>query len=181
MGLRSIYSNKPIRSIDDLRGLKRRVLQSDLWLAIAEAMGARPTPLAQDQVTVASRTGLIDCAENSVLVFDNYRHHEVFKYFCVTEHAMVPELLLFSKNRWETLSSEDQSIIAEASRDSLPIQRGFNREREETARENAVAAGTVFVKDVDKTAFQNAMRPVYEKFIVTPQQKALFQAIKALR
>jgi TRAP-type C4-dicarboxylate transport system substrate-binding protein len=164
----------------DLRGMKMRVLQSDLWLAIAEAMGARPTPLPQDQVTVASRTGLIDCAENSVIVFDSYKHHDVFKFFSMTEHAMVPELLLFSRRRWETLAEEDQAIIAEAARESLPIQRGFNRERETTARENAEAVGTVFVKDVDKAAFQNAMRPVYDQFVVTPQQKALVQAIKAL-
>jgi len=180
-GVRSIYSHKPIRSISDMRGMKLRVIQSDLWTAIAHAMGANATPLPQDQVTIAARTGLIDCAENSILVFDNYKHHEVFKYFCHTDHAVVPELLLFSKQRWDTLAREDQQLILDAAQKSVPLLRGFMRERDDLARKNAIAAGTVFVTDVDKISFQRAMRPVYDKFVSTPQQKALFQAIQSMK
>jgi tripartite ATP-independent transporter DctP family solute receptor len=178
--VRSVYSNKPIHSISDLRGLKMRVIQSDLWGAIAQAMGATPAPLPQDEVTVAARTGLIDSAENSVIVFDGYKHHQVFKYFCQTEHAVVPELLLFSRARWQDLASEDQDLIATVARESLPVIRRFTREAEALARKNAQAAGTVFVSDVDKKSFQNAMRPVYDRFVVSAQQKSLFEAIRRL-
>lgn len=178
---RSVYSNKPIRSLADMRGEKLRIMQSDLWVEIAKAMGATPTPLAQDQVTAASKTGLIDCAENSIVVFNGYQHYGVFKFFCETEHAMVPEILLFSKKRWETLGEEDRAIISLAAKDSLPIMRGFHRESEMAAQRKAIEAGTIFVKDVDKAAFKAAMRPIYEKFVLTSQQEALVQAINAIR
>jgi methyl-accepting chemotaxis protein len=181
VGLRSIYSNKPIRSRTDLRDQKLRILQSELWMAIAHAMGAIPVVLPQDQVTIALRTGLIDCAENNILVFESYKHHDGFKYFCQTDHAIVPEILLFSKNRWDTLAPEDQSLIAEAARESLPIQRRLYRESEDIARKKVATSGTIFIKDVDKASFQNAMRPVYDKFVTSPQQKALFEAIKAMK
>lgn len=180
-GARCVYANTPIRSLADMRDLKLRVMQSDLWVAIAEAMGARGTPLPQDQVTTAVRSGLIDAAENSIVIFDGYRHFDAFKYFCHTEHAMAPDLLVFSKKRWDALSPEDQQIIADAARESVGIMRRYLHESEEVSRQNAVKAGTIFVKDVDKASFRNAMRPVYDRFIVTPQQKALFQAIKNMK
>ncbi|MDR3413138.1 MAG: TRAP transporter substrate-binding protein DctP [Formivibrio sp.] len=180
-GVRSIYSNKPIRTLNDMRGMKLRVIQSELWTAIAQAMGANAIPLPQDQVTVATRTGMIDCAENGILVFDNYKHHEVFKYFCQTDHGVVPELLLFSKKRWDMLSGEDQSLILDAAQKTVPLLRGFMREREEAARKNALAAGTTFISDVDKASFQRAMRPVYDQFVTTAQQKLLFQAIQKMK
>jgi TRAP-type C4-dicarboxylate transport system substrate-binding protein len=94
---------------------------------------------------------------------------------------MVPEILLFSKRRWDVLSEEDQALVAAAAKASLPIMRGFHREREAAARQHAEDAGTIFVRDVDKASFQSAMRPVYDRFVVTAQQKALVQAIRAMQ
>lgn len=180
-GARSIYTTKPIRSMPDVRGLKLRVMQSDLWVAVANAMGAKATPMAMDEIIPGFRTGLLEGAENNIPTYDSYKQYEAFKYFCHTEHAMAPELLVFSKKRWDTLSAEDQTLIAEAARESVNIMRRFWREREESARKNAAAAGAIFITDVDKASFQNAMRPVYDKFIASPQQKALFQAIQAMK
>lgn len=180
-GFRSVYGNKPIRSPADLRDMKMRVMQSDLWEAIAEAMGAIPTPLAQDQVTPAARTGLIDCAENSAIVFDSYKHQDVFKYFCSTEHAIVPEMLLFSKKRWEMLSESDRTQIAEAARESVALQRSLYRESENAMRKKLSDAKVIFVTNVNKEAFRSAVRSVYAKFLVDPKQKTLVEAIGALR
>jgi TRAP-type C4-dicarboxylate transport system substrate-binding protein len=179
-GARCIYSNRPIRNLADARNLKIRVLQTDLWMAIASAMGAKAAPMEMDQVVTAVRTGLIDAAENSIVVFDSCKHYEVFKYFCRTEHAIAPDLLVFSKKRWDTLSREDQILISEAASEASGIMRRHFSEREGSVTTSVVAAGTVFINDVDKTSFQNAMRPVYDKFVLSPQQQALFQAIKAI-
>jgi len=180
-GSRSIYANQPITSIKDMHGLKMRVQQSELWIAIANAMGAKVTPMSLDQVITGARTGLIDAAETNILLFDSYKHHEAFKFYCLTEHAMVPDMLLFSRQRWEALSAEDQRLIAEAASASVATMRRFWREREEQARNNATRAGTTFISGVDRKSFQDAMRPVYERFVATAQQKALFQAIRSLR
>lgn len=181
-GTHSIYSTQPIRTVTDMRGRKFRVmLQSDLWNAIAEAMGAKAMPMAQDGITPSVRAGLIDTAENNLLVFDSYKHHEDFKYYCMTEHSMAPDILVFSKKRWNTLAEEDRAIIAQAARESVDVMRRLWREKEEAARTNAAVAGVNFVKNVDKNAFRNAMRPVYDRFVTSAQQKALFQAIVGMK
>jgi tripartite ATP-independent transporter DctP family solute receptor len=179
-GARNIYANKPIHSLAEVRDLKLRVMQSDLWMGVAKAMGAVATPMAMEDIFTGFKTGLVEASEGNIPTFFDYKHHEAAKYFCLTEHAMVPELVVFSKKRWDTLAPGDQALIAEAARESVVAMRRFWREREEAARSGALAAGTVFVKDVDKASFQNAMRPVYDKFVTSPQQKALFQAIKAM-
>lgn len=94
---------------------------------------------------------------------------------------MAPELLVFSKKRWATLAEEDRAIIADAARESVSLMRRYWHEREDSARKNAAAAGAVFVADVNKASFRDAMRPVYNKFLTTAQQKALFQAIQSMK
>ncbi len=180
-GARSIYAGKPIHSIADMRDLKLRVMPSDLWVAVASAMGARATPMAMDEIITGYRTGLVDGAENNIPTYDSYKHFEAFKYFCLTEHSMAPELLVFSKKRWATLAEEDRAIIANAARESVSLMRRYWHEREDSARKNAAAAGAVFVADVNKASFRDAMRPVYNKFLTTAQQKALFQAIQSMK
>ena len=180
-GARSIYSRKAIHSIADMRDLKLRVPQSDLWVAVATAMGARATPMALEDIMAGCRTGLLDAAENNLPTFDAYQHFKELKYFNATEHAMAPDMLVFSRKRWETLAADDQALIAEAARESAILMRRLWREREEAARQHCVAEGAILINDVDKTTFQNAMRPVYQQFVSTAQQKALFEAIKAMK
>ena len=180
-GERSIYSTRPIRTLDDARGLKLRVQQSDLWIAIANAMGTKPMPMNLAEIVPACRAGLIDAAENNILSFEMQKHNDAFKFYCHTDHSMLPELLLFSKKRWQTLPLDVQALISEVARESVPLMRRFWREREDSARKSVIAGGTVIVSDVDKASFRNAMRPVYDRFVSSPQQKALFQAIKSMR
>jgi tripartite ATP-independent transporter DctP family solute receptor len=180
-GARNVYANKPIRSLADMRDLKLRVMQSDLWIAIAKAMGAVPTPMAMEDIITGFMTGLVEAGEGNTPTFYDYKHHGAAKYYCLTEHAMVPELVVFSKKRWDTLAPGDQALIAEAARESISVMRRLWREREESAHQSALSAGTVFVRDVDKASFQSAMRPVYDKFVTSPQQKALFRTIEAMR
>ncbi len=180
-GSRNIYANKPVHKLADMRDMKMRVIQSDQWLAIAKAMGAVPTPLAMEDVLSGFKTGLIDAADGNTPTYFDYKHDTAAKYYCLTEHAFIPEMVVFSKKRWEMLSPEDQAIIAEAARESVAVMRRLWRERDENARNGAVADGAVIVKDVDKEAFRNAMRPVYDKFVNSAQQKALFQAIRSMK
>ncbi|GAB2897423.1 hypothetical protein GCM10027046_28710 [Uliginosibacterium flavum] len=180
-GARSIYANKAVKSIADMRGIKLRVPPSDLWIAIANAMGARATPMALDEIISGQRMGLVDAAENNLPSYEGFKHSEVFKYFSFTEHSMSPDILVFSRKRWESLAEEDRKIIADAARESVGIMRRFWKEREEQASRAVSAAGSIFVRDVDKASFERAMKPVYDKFITTADQRTLMQAIQAIR
>jgi tripartite ATP-independent transporter DctP family solute receptor len=179
-GARSIYAKKPIKTLADTKGLKLRVQQSDLWVAVAQAMGANPTPMAMGEVYTALRTGLIDAAENNIPSWESGKHFEVAKVYSKTEHSMAPEVVLISKRVWDKLSPEDQKIVKQAAKDSVPFNRKLWAERE-AASLKIVTAGGGTVVEVDKKPFQDAMKPVYEKFVTTDSQKALVKAIQDIK
>ncbi|WP_158239189.1 TRAP transporter substrate-binding protein DctP [Uliginosibacterium sp. TH139] len=180
-GARSVYANKAVRSLADMRGLKLRVPQSDLWIAIAKAMGAQPTPMALDEIIAGQRMGLVEAAENNLPSYEGFKHFEIFQQYSFTEHSMAPDILVFSKRRWDGLSAEDQQLISAAARDSVRLMRQYWKEREDSARKAVVAAGTRLIQDVNKQSFENAMRPVYDQFITSSEQKSLLRAIQELR
>jgi TRAP-type C4-dicarboxylate transport system substrate-binding protein len=147
-----------------MKGLKVRVQQSDLWVALLEAMGSNATPMPFGEVYTALKTGLVDAAENNVPSFESSRHFEVAKFYSRTEHSMAPEMLLFSKRVWDGLSPDDQKALRQAAKESVAVQRKLWDEREEKSLATVKAGGAQII-EVDKTSFQAAMKPVYDKFI----------------
>src|SRR5215510_3339070 len=118
-GPRSFYSVKqPIRSAADLKGLKVRVQQAELWSALMRALGADPVVLPFDRVYGALETGMVDAAENNWPTYVASRHYTVAKYFSLTEHSMAPAVLVFSKPAWDQLSREDRALIRSVAKDS---------------------------------------------------------------
>ncbi|MDB5813564.1 MAG: hypothetical protein JWN23_681, partial [Rhodocyclales bacterium] len=177
-GVRCVYTNKPIRSMSDMRGMKLRVPQSDLWIAVATAMGATATPMSIDEIVAGAQIGLIDGAENNLLAYESFKHYQVFKYFSHTDHSMAPDLIVFSKKSWDALSEEDHKIIREVAKESVSLMRRFWAEREVATKKALMAAGANFVTGVDRGPFQMAMRPVYDKFVTTDKQRTLLKAIQ---
>jgi tripartite ATP-independent transporter DctP family solute receptor len=177
-GSRSLYTaKKPVRTLADAKGLKIRVQQSDLWVALLEAMGANATPMPFGEVYTALKTGLVDGAENNYPSYESSRHFEVAKYFSVTDHSMAPEMLLFSKRVWDTLGPDDQKAIRQAAKESVPYMRKLWDEREEKSLA-IVKAGGAQIIEVDKASFQAAMKPVYDKFITDAKLKELVKRIQ---
>jgi tripartite ATP-independent transporter DctP family solute receptor len=176
-GSRSIYAKKPVRTIADTKGMKIRVQQSDLWVAVANAMGANPTPMPAGEVLTALKTGLVDAAENNYPSYGSgFRHFEAAKFYSKTEHSMAPEVLLFSKVVWDKLPKAEQDMIRAAAKASMPFNRKAWADYEKKEFDMVKAAGTEIV-EVDKKSFQDAMGPVYDKFASTPDMKRLVKAV----
>ncbi|MFL6660533.1 MAG: TRAP transporter substrate-binding protein [Rhizobacter sp.] len=174
-GARSMYTVKrPVKTLADMKGLKVRVQQSDLWVSLLEAMGANATPMPFGEVYTGLKTGVVDAAENNVPSYESSRHFEVAKYYSKTEHSMAPEMLLFSKQVWDGLTPDDQKAIRQAAKESVAVQRKLWDEREEKSLQAVKAAGAQII-DVDKPAFQAAMKPVYDKFITDAKMKDLIK------
>ena len=176
-GARSIYGKKPVKTLADSKGLKIRVQQSDLWVALVGAMGANPTPMPIGEVYTGLKTGLIDAAENNIPSYEGFKHYEAVKFYSRTEHSMAPEMLLMSKVTYDKLSPADQQIIRKAAKESVAFQRKKWDEEEIKALGIVKAAGAQIV-EVDKASFQGAMQPVYDKFITTPDLKRLVKAVQ---
>ena len=176
-GARSIYAKKPIRTVADVKGLKIRVQPSDLWVSLVGAMGATATPIPYAEVYTALKTGLVDAAENNYPSYETSKHYEAAPIFSETEHVMAPDVVVFSKKVWETLSKDEQAIIRKADKDSVPYFTKLWVAKEDASKEIAKKAGATFVTDVKKEEFVTVMKPVWDKFSPTPELKALTQKI----
>ena len=176
-GARSIYAKKPIKTVADAKGLKIRVQQSDLWVALVSAMGANATPMPYGEVYTGLKTGLIDAAENNIPSFDTAKHVEAVKVYSRTEHSMAPEMLVMSKVIWDKLPKAEQDMIRAAAKESVAFQRKKWDEQEAKSLANVKAAGAEIV-EVDKRSFQAVMGPVYDKFMTTPEMKRLVKTIQ---
>ncbi len=176
-GARSIYAKKPIKTVADTKGMKIRVQQSDLWVALVGALGANATPMPFGEVYTGLKTGLIDAAENNIPSFDTAKHVEAVKFYSRTEHSMAPEILLFSKTIWDKLPASEQAMIRQAAKESVAVQRKAWDEAEGKSLANVKAAGAEIV-EVDKRSFQAVMGPVYDKFMTTPEMKRAIKAIQ---
>ena len=179
-GSRSFYNaRKPIKSIDDLKGMKLRVIQSDVFVAMVNALGANAVPMPYGEVYSAIQTGVIDGAENNWPSYESSKHYEVAKYFTLDQHLIVPEVLVMSKASWDKLSAEDQAIVKAAAKESVAKMRALWAAREAASEKTVRDAGSEVVVEIDKQPFIDAMKPVYEQFVKNDKLKDLVSRIQA--
>jgi tripartite ATP-independent transporter DctP family solute receptor len=180
-GARSFYTTKkPITKLADLKGMKIRVQQSDLWIAMMQAFGANPTPMPMGEVYSSLETGVVDGAENNWPSYESARHYEIAKNYTLTEHSLNPEILVISKISWDKLNPDDQKLVRQAAKDSVGKMRELWVAREKASEAKVRAAGNNIIT-VDKKEFADAMKPVYDKFVTDPKMKDLLERVKAVQ
>ena len=163
-GARSVYNTKhPIKTIDDLKGLKVRVIGNPIFIDMMNALGGNGIAMGYDQVFGALQTGVIDGAENNPPSYVFSNHYTVAKYYSLTEHLIIPEVLSFSKKAWTALSADDQALIKKFAREAQMEERELWNKYEQTAMEKAKAAGCEIIEITDKAPFQAAVKPVWDK------------------
>jgi tripartite ATP-independent transporter DctP family solute receptor len=178
-GARSFYNSKrAINTPADLKGMKVRVIQSDLFLDLVNALGANATPMPPGEVYSALQTGVVDGAENNWPSYDSFRHFEVAKYYSLTEHSMSPEVLVMSKKAFDKLSPEDQQAVRTSAKESVSKMRELWEAREKEAEKKIRASGSQ-INTVEKQPFVDAMKPVYEKYVKDAKLKDLVARIQA--
>jgi tripartite ATP-independent transporter DctP family solute receptor len=178
-GARSMYAKKPIKSVADMKGLKVRVQQSDLWVSLIKATGASPTPMPFAEVYTGLKTGLLDAAENNIPSYDEAKHFESAPVFSETMHVMSPEVLVFSKKVWDTLTPQEQAAIRKAAKESVPYYVKLWDAKERDARAAVIKGGAKIIpaSDIDHKSFVEAEKPVWDQFAATPELKQLVQEI----
>jgi TRAP-type C4-dicarboxylate transport system substrate-binding protein len=166
-GARNFYNTKkPIKTMADLKGLKFRVMGNPMFVDMANSMGGNGVAMGYDQVFNALQTGVVDGAENNPpsFVFDN--HYQIAKFYTLDEHLIVPEMLVFSKKAWDAMSKEDQAALIKFSKEAQQEERKLWEAYEKQAMDKAKASGIqiIQVSDADKKAFQDAVKPVWDKY-----------------
>lgn len=180
-GERSFYNTKrPILKPSDMKGMKIRVQNSDLYVSMIKALDADPTPMYLGEVYQSLVQGVIDGAENNWPSYQTGRHFEAAPYYSLSRHVMAPEILVMSLSRWEKLSKTDQDAVKQSARDSVPMMRELWDQRVEDARTELLAAGVEANEVEDQSAFSDLMKPVWDRYVVSDQQKALVQSIQSM-
>jgi tripartite ATP-independent transporter DctP family solute receptor len=179
-GARSFYnSKKPITKPEDVVGMKVRVMNNDLYSGMIKALGGNPSPMAFAEVYQSLKTGVVDGAENNYPSFESTGHFEVAPFYSNSQHLIIPETLVINADVYKSLSKEDQKILKEAAQESAILQRDLWKKREIASKEKVEAGGSTVNEIPDKSAFQAAMKPVYDKYLAdNPNLKPLVEMIQ---
>ena len=166
-GARSFYTiDKPIRHLEDLKGMTIRVQESNMMAYFIKCLGGEPLKCDYGDVYAILERGEVQGAENNWPSYEFSKHYEVAKYYTVDEHTRIPELQICSRHTWEKLSEEDQTIILECARESALYQRELWSKREAKSKQIAIASGTEIdtITTGEKLKFQKAVEPLYKKY-----------------
>lgn len=165
-GFRHITNGtKDIKKPEDVSGMKIRTQENPIHLAAFETLGAKPTPMAWTEALTALQQGVVDAQENPAIVAQTYKLYDSKQtHMSLTGHVYSAAMILFSKPVWDKLPADVQQLIAEEAKKAGQYERELMIKMEEEAIANLKAKGVVVTEDVDKKAFREAMKPVYDKF-----------------
>lgn len=180
-GARSFYnSKKPIRTLEDLKGLKIRMMGNPIFVDTANALGANGIAMGFDQLTAALQTGVVDGAENNPPSYETQKHYQFAKYYSISEHLIIPEILVFSKATWDKMSKDDQALLKKLAKEAQAECRKLWIEKEQVSMAELQKAGIEIIKfsPEEKKKMQAAVKPVWDKY--GSKYAALVQRIQAV-
>lgn len=160
-GERNVYAKKPIESVEDLKGMIIRVSDSPSYIKMTELMGGSGATMAQSEVYTALQQGVVDAAENSELVYNDFKNYEVSPYYSYTKHIVLPDVLIGSNEFLDSLSDEDKKIFDELVLESSTYEFEKFKEKIEEAKKIVESKGVKFsYPDVEK--FREMVSPLTE-------------------
>ncbi len=163
-GSRCVYNSKrPIKTVEDMKGLLLRVPENPIYMATIAAFGATGTPMAMGDIYTSLQTGVIDGAENAYAVYESQKHYEAAPYFSYTDHLITPDVVIMKRSYLESLPEDIQKAIWTAAAEMEQIERKYWIESEDEYYKKLLAAGVKF-NEVDKSGFREAAKSVWEKF-----------------
>jgi len=113
-GTRQLTTNKPVRTLADLKGMKIRVPQAELYVKMVQAWGAAATPMNINELYMALQTGTVDGQENPLTTFESYKFYEVVKNVVLTGHIICPNMIFMNADVWKALSDHDKKVVQDA-------------------------------------------------------------------
>lgn len=166
LGFRNLTNSKhPVTKIEDMQGLKVRVIQSPIYLETFSALGANPVPMAFPEVYTALEQHTIDGQENPFTVIEGNKFFEVQKYLSVTGHIFNPQSLIISQKTWNRLNEDEKKLIRDAAAEAQKFQREVTAAGMDKAKETLAGAMTVNeISAAEKDRFRERVKPVVDKF-----------------
>jgi TRAP-type transport system periplasmic protein len=158
------FSEKAVTSVADMKGLKVRVPQSEIFMDTARAFGASPTPIAYSELYTALQTGVVDGAENPIAGYYANKFYEVGGNYTFDGHDLAPSIVVFSEITWSKLSDKDHAILREAFKEAQAWYREYLDGETEKAIQHMRDRGINFYEVDDISEWQDAVAPLYKKY-----------------
>lgn len=178
-GSRSFYTKrKPVKSPDDLKGLKIRVMNDQMSVDMVNTLGASATPMAYGELYTALQQNVVDGAENNIPSFVTSNHYEVCKYYSFDQHTMVPDVVVIGTKFWDTLTDEEKQWLQSAATESVARQKQYWKE---TVEENmkVLKEAQVEFHYPDKESFALKSSEVLERVMEDPKLAEYINKIKS--
>jgi tripartite ATP-independent transporter DctP family solute receptor len=161
-GFRQLTAKRPVRTPEDVKGMKIRISKNQMYVWIWSTLGANPTAMALGETYISLQQGVVDAQENPIPTIHVHKFYEVAKYISLTNHIYAPIPLSITEKRWQGLSPTDQAAIQKAALEASAWHRKAVVDEDGNMLEEMKAKGaTVITPDV--SAFARACRPVYDK------------------
>ncbi|MBK5373899.1 TRAP transporter substrate-binding protein [Pseudomonas sp. TH43] len=162
-GTRNIYTKKPVRKLEDLKGMKIRVQGNPMFIETINAMGGNGIAMDTGEIFSALQTGVIDGAENNPPTLLEHNHFQNAKFYSLTGHLILPEPIVMSKITWEKLTPDQQTLVKKAAKAAQAEERVLWDAKSASSEEKLKAAGVEFIT-VDKKPFYEATASIREKY-----------------
>ena len=178
-GYRNMTNSRgPIRTPDDVKGLRMRVNNSKALNDMFQLLDAQPQQIPVAELYTALETGVVDSQDHPIGVTLSFKFYEVQKYLSLTQHAYAPLAVAMNLSKFDGLTQEQQQIILDVSKEAVDMQRQMSIDSEEKMIADLEAEGMEVNRDVDAAAFQAVVAPVWDSFIAE-NGDTLVNAIKA--
>jgi tripartite ATP-independent transporter DctP family solute receptor len=173
-------TNRKVEKVADMNGLKFRVPENDVFRAMAEAWGAKPTPMSFNELYLALQQSVVDAQENPLPTINNGKFQEIQKYLILTGHVITPRLVVINEAVFQKISPEDQKALQEAVSNGIAWQNGELRKQELSFVDTFKAAGmTVITPDVE--AFRKAVLDKVPKMFESKWGVGMWEKIQAVK
>lgn len=159
-------STRPVSSMQDLKGLKVRTMESELHLSAFRKLGANPTPMAFGELFTAMQQGTVDGQENPISTIYLEGFYEVQKYISNTHHVYTPFIFLMSKPFYESLNEKEQKVVSEAAREAGKYQRKLNRKDTENYLQKLKDNGMEYteITESSRKEMKKTIEPLLEQY-----------------
>ncbi len=173
-------SNREVKTVDDAKGLKVRVPENDVFKAMAESWGAKPTPMNFNELYLALKTGTVDGQENPLPTIKSGKFHEVQKYIILTGHIMTPRLVVVNDAFWQKVPAADRKIVEDALKTHMAWADAEIQKQEVSLLDEFKAAGVTIIQP-DVESFRKATMAVVPAKFEAKWGKGTFDSIANMK
>ena len=173
-------SNRPVKTVDDAKGLMVRVPENDVFKAMAESWGAKPTPMNFNELYLALKTGTVDGQENPLPTIKSGKFHEVQKYIILTGHVMTPRLVVVNEAFWQKIPAADRKVVEDVLKTHMAWADAEIQKQEVALLDEFKAAGVTIIEP-DVESFRKATLAAVPPKFEAKWGKGTFDSIASMK